>query len=90
MQLRQDAHRAQELIQRAISLDPRFVEARRLLATTYMVRIIVGDSNDRGLFYLADEELRRAIRDDPSRLDLRAALAGVAITQGDMQRGGPT
>jgi tetratricopeptide (TPR) repeat protein len=86
VQLRQDIARAQELLQRALSQDPHFAAARQLLATTYIVQIIEGESNDASLLYKADEELRRAAQEDPSLLGVHADLAGVALMQGDKQR----
>lgn len=78
--------RAQELLQRAVSLDLHFAAARQLLGTTYMVQILQGESNDASLLYKADEDFRRAVQEDPSQADIHAELAGVAFLLGDKQR----
>jgi tetratricopeptide (TPR) repeat protein len=79
--------RAQELIRRALTLDSHFAAGRQFLATTYNVQILEGDSNDASLLYKSDEELRRAVQEDPSLPGVHADLATVAILQGDKQRG---
>jgi tetratricopeptide (TPR) repeat protein len=78
--------RAQELFQRAVALDSHFAAAHQFLGITYDIQILTGESNDASLFYKADEELRRALQEDPSLLDVHAELAGVAFLQGDKQR----
>jgi len=78
--------RAQELCQRAVTLDSHFAAAHQFLGITYDVQVQNGESNDASLFYKADEELRRAIKEDPSLLDVHSELAGVAFMQGDKQR----
>jgi tetratricopeptide (TPR) repeat protein len=78
--------RAQELFQRAVALDPHFAAGRQFLGITYDIQILAGESNDASLLYKADEQLRRALQEDPSLLDVHAELAGVAFMQGDRQR----
>jgi len=78
--------RAQELLQRAVTLDARFAAGHQFLGITYDVQVLAGESNDASLFYKADEELRRALQEDPSLVDVHAELAGVAFMQGDKQR----
>ena len=78
--------RAQELFQRAVSLDSHFAAAHQFLGITYNIQVLNGESNDASLFYKADEELRRALQEDPSRLDVHSEMAGVAFMQGDKQR----
>jgi tetratricopeptide (TPR) repeat protein len=78
--------RAQELFQRAVALDSHFAAAHQFLGITYDIQVLNGESNDANLFYKADEELRRALQEDPSLLDVHAELAGVAFMQGDKQR----
>ena len=69
-----------------MTLDSHFAAAHQFLGITYDVQILTGESNDASLFYKADEELRRALQEDPSLLDVHAELAGVAFMQGDKQR----
>lgn len=78
--------RAQDLFQRAVALDPHFAAAHQFVGITYDILILSGESNDAGLFYKADEELRRALKEDPSLPDVHSELAGVAFMQGDKQR----
>jgi Tfp pilus assembly protein PilF len=78
--------RAQELLQRAVTLDPRFAAARQFLGTTYMLQILQGQSNDSSLLYKADEDFRLAAKEDPSQADIHGELAGVAFLLGDKQR----
>ena len=74
---------AQELFQRAVALDSHFAAAHQFLGISYDIQILSGESNDASLFYRADEELRRALREDPSLRDVHSELAGVAFMQGD-------
>ena len=85
-QLPVDGARSQELLKRAISLDPHFAAAHQWLGVIYETTILAGVSNDANLLYKADEELRRAAKEDPSLADVHAELAGVAFMQGDKQR----
>ncbi len=78
--------RGQQLFQRAVTLDPHFAAAHQFLGSSYNINLLNGESNDASLLYKADEELRRAIQEDPSLLDVHAELAGVAFMQGDKQR----
>jgi len=78
--------RAQELFRRAVTLDSHFAAAHQFLGITYNIQILLGESNDASVFYKADEELRRAVQEDPSLLDVHSELAGVAFMQGDKQR----
>lgn len=76
----------QELFRRSLTLDSHFAAAHQFLGITYDIQILTGESNDSSLFYKADQELRRALQEDPSLLDVHAELAGVAFLQGDKQR----
>jgi len=78
--------RIQELLGRAVTLDPRFAAAHLWLGISYQTEILAGESNDRSLLYKADEEYRRAAQEDSSLAGVHAELAGVAFMLGDKQR----
>jgi tetratricopeptide (TPR) repeat protein len=77
-----DLPRGQQLFERALKFDPNFAEARAWLGFTYLMRLKMGESNDSGLLYKADEELRRALHDDPICARAYSVLGGVYLLQG--------
>lgn len=77
-----DIPRAQQLLERAMVLDPRFAEALRYHAANYAILMVNGYTNDTSLLYKAEDELRQASRIDPDLLSLPAAYAAVYLAQG--------
>ncbi|HSC77622.1 MAG TPA: protein kinase [Candidatus Acidoferrales bacterium] len=77
-----DIPRARQMLDKALELDPHFAEARSWRAYTYLVAIDSGYSNDASGLYLAEEELRRALQDDPSAGHPHSVLAGIYLYQG--------
>ena len=77
-----DIPRAQQMLERALELDPHFAEARSWHAYTYLVMFDSGYSHDTSGLYKAEEELRRALQDDPSAGHPHSVLAGVYLYQG--------
>ncbi len=77
-----DIDRSRAQLERALTLDPQFAEARRHLASNSIVRILNGYTNDTSVLYKAEEELRRAQRDDPALATLPSAFAAVYLMQG--------
>ena len=77
-----DIPKAQELLERALALDPHFAEALRYHAFNYAVEILNGYVNDTNLLYRAEEELGRAAQEEPSLDDVHTALAAVYLMQG--------
>ncbi|MBZ5577988.1 MAG: protein kinase [Acidobacteriia bacterium] len=77
-----DIPRAQQVLERAISLDPRFAEALRYHALNYLILILNGYSNDTSLLYKADEELRRAEREAPHLSGIQVARTALYLMQG--------
>ena len=67
-----DLGRAQQALERALELDPRFAEALRYHATNHAIQILNGYTNDTSLLYRAEEELREASRIDPDLISLPA------------------
>jgi serine/threonine protein kinase/Tfp pilus assembly protein PilF len=68
---------ARQTLLRALELDPRFAEARAFLGFVDLLRLDSGESNDAGLLYRAEDELRRALQDDPQLVRGHAVLAAV-------------
>jgi tetratricopeptide (TPR) repeat protein len=74
--------RGEALLERALALDPKFAEARRYHAFNYVVQLMNGYVNDRGLIYKAEEELKEASRLDPNLDSLPSAYMAVYMMQG--------
>jgi len=74
--------RGQQMLERALELDPKFAEARAWYGFSHLLRLESGFSNDTALLYRAEEEIRRALEDDPSLGRAHSALAAVYFTQG--------
>jgi serine/threonine protein kinase/Flp pilus assembly protein TadD len=77
-----DLPRVRASYERALELDPQFAEARAEYAFSLALEVIAGFSNDAQWFYRAEEELRRALRDDPDCGRAHSALAGIYLMQG--------
>ena len=77
-----DLVRGQQLLERAIALDPHFSEARRYHAINYAVRIINGDAVDPSTLYQAEQELRQVAEEAPNLVSLPSALTAVYMMQG--------
>ena len=77
-----DLARAQQTLERALQLDPRFAEALRFHAANYAILLLNGYSNDTSLLYRAEEELREASQLEPNLVSLPAAFATVYLAQG--------
>jgi len=74
--------RGQEMLARALELDPQFGKARAVYGFTYVLLIEGGYANDPALLYRAEEEARRAMQDDPSAKYGPMVLAAVSLLQG--------
>ena len=77
-----DVGRAQQVLERALELDPRFAEALSYHGLNYAILMLNGYNNDASLLYRAEEELREASRIDPDLPSLPAAYAAVYLMQG--------
>lgn len=82
MRVQGDVARGQQLLERAMALDPHFAEALRYHAINHAVQILNGFTNDTSLLYKAEEELRQAAREDPSLVSLPSAQTMVYLMQG--------
>jgi len=76
-----DLLRARGMLENALALDPHFSAARALYGFTHWRLIDWGYSNDTSWLYKAEEDLRRALQDDP-RVQAHGPLAAVYFTQG--------
>ena len=77
-----DLPRLRAAYQRALQADPGFAEARAEYAFALSLEVVAGFSNDSAWFFKAEEELRRALRDDPACGRAHSALAGIYLLQG--------
>lgn len=77
-----DYDRARLMLERALELDPHFAEARAWYGFMYFLKLDSGSSNDTTLLYRSEEELRRALQDDPGLGRAHSALADVYLVQG--------
>ena len=77
-----DIPQAQQTLERALAIDPRFAEARRYHGFNYIIKLVNGYSNDTSLAYKAEEELQQAAQLDPNLISLPAAFTAVYLMQG--------
>jgi predicted Zn-dependent protease len=77
-----DVVRGQQLLERAIALDPHFVEALRYHAIDYALTILNGNSIDTSTLYKAEQELQQVSREAPGLVSLPSALTAVYLIQG--------
>ena len=73
---------ARKMLERALEIDPKFAEARGWYGFTLILEIDGGYSNDSSWLYKAEQELRRALRDDPDSARAHASLAALYFYQG--------
>ena len=73
---------ARKMLERALEIDPRFAEARAWYGFTFILEIDSGYSNDSSRLYKAEQELRRALQDDPDSAHSHSALAALHLYQG--------
>ncbi len=74
---RLDLPRARQMLEKTLALDPHFAEARGWYGLTDLLMIDTGTSNDVAWIYKAEEELKRALQDDPECARVHSALAAV-------------
>ena len=77
-----DLPRMQKMLERALELDPHFAEARAFHGVTHWLMIDSGYSNDSILLYLAEEEFRQALQDNPDSPGAHMGFAMVFFFQG--------
>jgi len=67
--------RARHALERAIALDPQFIEARALYAFTHFLMIESGSTDDSAWLYKGEQETLRVLRTAPDNSRAHAALA---------------
>jgi serine/threonine protein kinase/tetratricopeptide (TPR) repeat protein len=77
-----DVAKERQMLERALELDPHFAEARARYGFTNWLLIDGGQSNDGALLYKAEDELRRALQDEPTLGRAHAFFAAIYLTQG--------
>jgi serine/threonine protein kinase/Tfp pilus assembly protein PilF len=77
-----DIQQMRRMLERALALDPKFAAARAEYAFSNVAMILEGSSNDRGLLYKAEEEIRHALQDDPECGRVHSVLAVIYLLQG--------
>ncbi len=85
LKVQMDLARARPMLERALALDPDFTEARGWYGFLYVLTIDIGESNDVGLLYRAEEEIRRALNDDPNSGRAHSALGITYFYRGKME-----
>ena len=78
----QDLPRARQLLEKSLELDPKFAYARAWYGFTHVLLIDAGLSNDTTWLYKAEEELRRALQEDPNSARAHASLGLMYLYQG--------
>ena len=73
---------ARKMLERALELDPKFAEARGWYGFTFILEIDSGNSSDSSWLYKAEQELRRALQDNPDSARVHASLAALYFYQG--------
>ncbi len=79
---RLDVPEVQKMQQRALELDPQFADARADYGFMFAVMVLTGKSNDVNLFYKAEEEIRKALKDNPDCGRAHSALATIYLFAG--------
>jgi tetratricopeptide (TPR) repeat protein len=79
---RLDLPEMRKMLERAIALDPHFAEGRAEYGFSHALMFISGQSNDSGWLYKAEDEIRRALQDDPNDGRAHSALAAVYLVGG--------
>ncbi|MGH9862037.1 MAG: protein kinase domain-containing protein, partial [Candidatus Acidiferrales bacterium] len=74
--------RARQMFEKALELDPHFASARVAYGLTFVLLLDQGYSNDPSVLYQGEEELRRALQDEPACGNAHGILAGVYLLQG--------
>ncbi|MGZ4886253.1 MAG: tetratricopeptide repeat protein, partial [Candidatus Aminicenantales bacterium] len=77
-----DLAKARTMLEKALTFDSGFAEARAWYGFTFVLEIDSGLSNDTNWLYRAERELRQALRDDPRSSRAHSGLAALYFYQG--------
>jgi serine/threonine protein kinase/Tfp pilus assembly protein PilF len=80
-----DLPRGRGFLEKALDIDPGFAEARAWYGFAFLLEIDSGFSNDSSFLYKTEEELRRALKDDPNTARAHASLAALYFFQGQKE-----
>jgi len=80
-----DLPRARGFLEKALEFDPGFAEARGWYGFAFLLEIDGGFSNDSGYLYKAEEQIRRALQDDPNCARAHSGLAALYSFQGQQE-----
>jgi serine/threonine protein kinase len=78
---------ARQLLEHALQLDPHFAEARAWYAMTFFQMVDGGLSNDSAMYYKAEEEVRRALQDNPNCARPHYVFANLLLERGRKREG---
>src|SRR5262249_44908811 len=78
----EDNGQRMRLLQRALTLDPKFASARAEHAFAHLVPLLTGASSDPAVFYQTEELVRQALRDDPACGRAHSVLGLTYLLQG--------
>lgn len=84
LQAQFDPPRAKPLIEKALEIDPKFAQARATLALVLGLQVESGVSNESAWIYKAEQEVRRALADDPQSASAHGVLGMVYFYQSRM------
>ncbi|MBI1786127.1 MAG: protein kinase [Acidobacteria bacterium] len=79
---RQDIPQERRMLERALAVDPKFAAARAEYAFTHVIMILRGNSNDASWLYKAEDEIRKALQDDPGCGRAHSVLAIIHLLRG--------
>ncbi len=88
MRLQFEPLRARSMLERALQLDQNFTAARAYYAVTYIIAVEGGISNEPGDLLRAEDELRRALKEDPQMPLGHAMLGAVHFFHGQIDLAG--
>ena len=74
--------RPARLLEKALALDPKFAEARAEYAFRLVMLLVHGYSGDVQLFYSAEQQVRRALADDPRCGRAHMVLGVISLLRG--------
>jgi len=81
-----DLAKGRTMLERSLELDPNFAEARAWYGFSFILEIDSGYSNDSSFLYKAEDQIKKALQDDPNSSRARSGLAALYLYQGQKER----